>query len=213
MKFPDSTQVGKNVPKNVFYKHLEVSTSMKRIFVNEVDRIIWAYKLAPSTLNVLDGKIVHEITVFNIDMKNMVCPKEMFIFIDKNIPRHTVFILTHAGKSCVVINYKEVCQGNTVQPFKVTKTYQSEWLYSDDLDLKIEGLNMDAIYESFVRQIAGSQISELCGTLKDDIMISQEQETIRKEISILNKRIVNERQPQKKFELHKQLKELEKKLI
>ena len=49
-KFPDDTKVGKNVPKNVFYKHLEVSTKMKRIFVNDVERIIWAYKFAPSTL-------------------------------------------------------------------------------------------------------------------------------------------------------------------
>ena len=58
IKFPDDTKVGKNVPKNVFYKHLEVSTKMKRIFVNDVERIIWAYKFAPSTLNVSDGKTV-----------------------------------------------------------------------------------------------------------------------------------------------------------
>ena len=212
MKFPDSTYVGKNVPKNVFYKHLEVSTAMKRIFVNEVDRIIWAYKFAPSTLNVLDGKNVHEITVFDIEMKNMVCPLDMFIFIDKNIPRHTIFILSNSSKKCAVINYKEVCQGNTTQPYKVSKTYQSEWIQTDELNLRIDGLNMDAIYESFVRQIAGSQLSELSGTLKDDIMISQEQDLLRKDIATLKKRITNERQPQKKFELHKQLKELEKKL-
>lgn len=209
IKFPDTTRVGKNVPKNVFYNHLEVSTKMKRIFVNDVERIIWAYKFAPSTLNVSDGKNVHEITVFEVDMKVMECPTEMFVFIDKNLPRHTLFILNNGDKKCSVINYKETVQNNAAQPFKVTKTYQSVWQASDDMTFQLEGTSMDAIYESLVRQVAGTHISEVSGTLKEDIAISQEQEALRKEIDALKKRVSSERQPQKKFMLHKQLKELE----
>lgn len=212
IKFPDGTRVGKNVPKNVFYKHLEVSTKMKRIFVNDVERIIWAYKFAPSTLNVSDGKTVHEITVFEVEMKVMESPTEMFVFIDKNLPRHTIFILSNDGKKCAVINYKEAVQGNTPQPYKVTKTYQTKWQTSDELSLQLEGTSMDALYENFVRQVAGTNISESSGTLKNDIAISEEQESLRKEIAALKKRIAAERQPQKKFKLHNQLKELEKKL-
>jgi hypothetical protein len=212
IKFPDSTRVNKNVPKNVFYKHLEVSTKMKRIFVNDVERIVWGYKFAPSTLNVADGKQVHEITVFEVDMKVMECPGEMFVFIDKNIPRHTIFILHCEGKSCTVINYKESVQGNASQPYKVTKTYQSEWRTIGELALQLDGNTMDAIYEKLVRQVAGEQILEASGTLKEDIAISQEQEDLKKEIAALKKRITLERQPQKKFMLHKQLRELENKL-
>ncbi len=212
IKFPEGTKVGKNVPKNVFYKHLEVSTKMKRIFVNDVERIIWAYKLAPSTLSVSDGKAVHEITVFEVDMKVMECPTEMFVFLDKNIPRHTIFILNYNEKKCAVINYKEAVQGNASQPYKMSKTYQSEWQTQEELHLQLEGASMDALYENFVRQVAGTQLSELSGTLKEDIAISQEQEALNKEITALKKRIALERQPQKKFVLHKQLRELENKL-
>lgn len=212
IKFPESTRVGKNVPKNVFYKHLEVSTKMKRIFVNDVDRITWAYKFAPSTLNVSDGKAVHEITVFEVDMKTMECPTEMFVFLDKNLPRHTMFILNYDGKSCTVINYKEALPENSSLPFKVTNTYKSEWHNSEKANLKIDGSTMDSIYENFVRQIAGKQISELGGTLKEDITISQEQQALKKGIDALKKRLAAERQPQKKFMLHKHLKELENKL-
>ena len=210
IQFPDDTRVGMNVPKNVFYKHLEVSTKMKRIFVNDVERITWAYKFAPSSLNVSDGKDVHEITVFEFDMKVMECPSEMFVFIDKNIPRHTIFILKSGEKRCAVINYKEAVQGNTSQPYKVTKTFQSDWMHYDELTLNIEGTSMDALYENFVRQVAGSKVSKLSGTLKEDIAISQEQEALQKEIAALKRRITSERQPQKKFILHKKLKELEK---
>ena len=156
---------------------------------------------------------VGEMQKTRIDMKTMECPSEMFVFIDKNIPRHTVFILTSGDKRCAVINYKEAVQGNTAQPYKVTKTYQSDWMPYDELTIKIEGTSMDALYENFVRQVAGNRISELSGTLKEDIAISQEQEALQKEIAALKKRLSSERQPQKKFMLHKQLKELEKKII
>ena len=145
-------------------------------------------------------------------MKIMECPNEMFVFIDNNIPRHTMFILNSNNKQCAVINYKEVAQGNAAQPYKVTKTYQSGWMHSEELTLKIEGSSMDALYENFVRQVAGTQISEFGGTLKKDIAISLEQQNLKKEIEALKKRISLERQPQKKFMLHKQLKELENKL-
>ena len=212
IKFPDGTKVGKNVPKNVFYKHLEVSTKMKHIFVNDVERIIWGYKFAPSTLNVADGKQVHEITVFDVDMKVMECPEEMFVFIDKNIPRHTIFILHCQDKSCAVINYKEPVQGNASQPYKVTKTYRGEWLTFGELSLQLEGNTMDAIYENMVRQVAGEHIKESSGSLKEDIAISLEQDALQKEIAALKRRIVLERHPQKKFVLHNQLRELENKL-
>ena len=212
IQFPDDTRVGMNVPKNVFYKHLEVSTKMKRIFVNDVERITWAYKFAPSSLNVSDGKDVHEITVFEIDIKTMECPTEMLVFIDKNIPRHTIFILRYNEKQCVVINYKEALQGSASQPYKVTKTYQSEWQTEGGLSLQLEGTSMDTIYENFVRQVAGTQLLESGGSLKEDIVSSQEQETLRKEIETLKKHIASVRQPQKKFMLHKQLRELENKL-
>lgn len=213
IKFPDGTKVGKNVPKNVFYKHLEVSTKMKRIFVNDVERIIWGYKFSPSTLNVSDGKYVHEITVFDVEMKAQVCPEEMFVHIDKNIPRHTIFILHNESKTCAVINYKEAVQGTSAQSYKVSKTYKSEWKSTDELSLLIQGTSMDALYENFIRQIAGEQISEKRGTLKEDIAISEEQDSLKKEIEALKKRIFSERQPQKKFALHKKLKELELKII
>lgn len=213
IKFPDGTKVGKNVPKNVFYKHLEVSTKMKRIFVNDVERIIWGYKFAPSTLNVSDGKNVHEITVFDVEMKAQVCPEEMFVLIDKNIPRHTIFILHNESKICAVINYKEAVQGNSAQPYRVTKTYKSEWQPTDELCLLIQGTSMDALYENFIRQIAGGQISDKRGSLKEDIAISEDQESLKKEIEAIKKRIVSERQPQKKFVLHKKLKDLEQKII
>ncbi len=212
LKFPDTTLVNKVVPKNAFYKHLEVDNKMKRIFVNDVDRIIWANKLAPTTLNVSDGKSVHEITVFSIQIKSIETPTDMLVFLDKNIPRHTLFIVSYEDKSSIIINYKEATTNNSAQPYKVTNTYQTEWLKTEDLELRVEGSSMDSLYDSLVRQIAGSGIVEESGNLKQDIANSEQREKLLKEINALKNRLATEKQPSKKFVLHKKIKELENKL-
>ena len=70
LHYPPTTFVGKPVPKNAFYRHLEVNAKMKQHFVDDVVAIKWLYKLAPSTLNVADGKEVHEIVVFSAQLKS-----------------------------------------------------------------------------------------------------------------------------------------------
>ena len=209
IKFPDSTIVNKVVPKTAFYKHLEVNATIKNHFINDVERLVWAYKFATSTLNVADGKTVHEITVFNVTLKKKECPTDIFVFIDKNLPRHTAFLLSFEDEMCILINFKEAIQGNTNTPFKVTKTYKSQWYKAEDITIMIEGTSLDLIYENMIRQVAGSNISQTTGSLKADITFSKEQESLRNAINALKKRIALERQPQKKFMLHKELKELE----
>ena len=63
LNFPVSTIVGKNVPKNAFYKRakLQRSTVLKAYLTDTFDSIHWLYKLHPSTLNIADGQQVHEI--------------------------------------------------------------------------------------------------------------------------------------------------------
>lgn len=213
IKFPDSTLVNKVVPKNAFYKNMGVNANMKDHFVNDVERIVWAYKLAPSTINVLPGTNVLEITVFFVTLKEKECPNDVFVFIDKNIARHTVFVLSYENEQCVLVNYKEKQESNNGVPFKVTKTYQSDWISEDSSSLQLEGSNMDLIYENIVRETAGLFIKGSTESLKHDIEESQIQEKLRKEIQSLKAKINAEKQPQKKFLLHKQLKHLEKKLI
>ena len=43
IEFPQSTIVGKPVPKNAFYRHLEVNAKMKQRFVDDVVAIKWLY--------------------------------------------------------------------------------------------------------------------------------------------------------------------------
>ena len=210
LKFPVSTKVGKPVPKNAFYKHLEVNAKIKQHFVDDVVGINWLYKFAPSTLNVADGTKVHEIVIFSAGLKSKDSPDDVFLFIDQNMPRHVIFILEYESKYKVLLNYKERKDEKAGQ-FKIVKTFSTEWLTSDKISLSIEGQTMDAIYEVMAGQVSGF------GTTKsEDTKRLVELEALitkgKKEVEALQKKIRNERQLNRKMELNGEARSLKKQI-
>ena len=210
LKFPRTTIVGKPVPKNAFYKHLEVNAKIKQHFVEDVASINWLYKLAPSTINVEDGKQVHEIVVFSAVLKDKDCPDDVFLFIDQNMPRHVVFILEYENRYKVLLNYKEWKDGQNGQ-FKIIKTFVTEWLTDNQLLLTLEGQNMDALYEALAGQVSGF------GTKKaEDIKRIVELEGLidkaKREVETIQKRIRNERQLNRQMELNGEARGIKKQI-
>lgn len=208
---PQSTIVNRVIPKKIFVNQLRANTRMKDHFTNDVVRVEWLAKLAPSTINVADGKEVHEITIFLVPVKEENCPDDIFSFIDGMIPRHTLFILRWGDMTCLHLNYKEWMENSmkTDKTFRIVKTYHSRWIKDTEISLSIEGLTMDAIYETLVRQVAGERIIMQSGNLREDVEKSIQREVLLKEIEILKRKEVKERQPQKKFVLHQRLIALE----
>ena len=210
LKFPPSTKVGKPVPKNAFYRHLEVNARMKQHFVDDVAGISWLYKFAPSTLNVTDGSAVHEIVFFSAVLKAKDCPDDVFVFIDQNMPRHVVFILEYEAHYKVLLNYKEWKEPQAGQ-FRIVKTFKTEWLTAEQLHLAIEGQTMDAVYEAMAGQVSGF------GTRKseDTKRIVELEEIIMKakrDVDALQKKIRNERQLNRQMELNSEARKLKKQI-
>lgn len=203
---PQSTIVNRVIPKKTFVNQLGANARMKDHFTNDVVRVEWLAKLVPSTINVADGKEVHEITIFLVPIKDKNCPDDIFSFIDGMIPRHTLFILRWGDMTCLHLNYKEWMESstNTDKTFRIAKTYRSQWIKDTEISLSIEGLTMDAIYETLVRQVAGERISIQSESLREDVEKSTQREMLLKEIEILKRKEAKERQPQKKFVLHQQ---------
>ena len=96
--------------------------------------------------------------------------------------------------------------------FDITQTFLSEKLTTAQLSLSIQGNELPAIYEGYVRQIAGSRLKEEADTLKGDVLSFQEQQAIEKRLAQLQLLINRETQPQRKFELHQEMVALKEKL-
>lgn len=210
LKFPPTTIVGKPVPKNAFYNHLEVNAKMKQHFVEDVASINWLYKLAPSTINVEDGKQVHEIVVFSAVLKDKDCPNDVFLFIDRNIPRHVVFILEYEDRYKVLLNYKAWKDGQNSQ-FEIIKTFATDWLTAERLLLTLEGQTMDALYEAMAGQVSGFGTSKAEDT-KRIVELEGLIDKAKREVDSLQKRIRNERQLNRQMELNGAARGIKKKI-
>ena len=210
LKFPPTTIVGKPVPKNAFYKHLEVNAKMKQHFVDDVVSIHWLYKLAPSTINVEDGKQVHEIVVFSAVLKDKDCPNDVFLFIDRNMPRHVVFILEYDNRYKVLLNYKSWKDGQNSQ-FDIIKTFATDWLTAERLLLTLEGQTMDALYEAMAGQVSGFGTTKAEDT-KRIVELEELIDKAKREVESIQKRIRNERQLNRQMELNGAARGIKKKI-
>ena len=96
----------------------------------------------------------------------------------------------------------------------MNKYYHTEWMEEDDLPMKLEGLDIDAVYENFVKQIAGDklQAAEAGESLKDTVAREEEKEALRKQITNLQAKIKKEKQLNKQMLLNKELKILKSRL-
>ena len=153
--FPKSTEFNKRIPKTKFYEHIELGRKIKDSFVQDIDSIIWANKIAPSTVNIAAGEKVTEIQVFRIVLKHSEFNTNVLRIIDEQIPYHILFIICADNKEQAWIGYKEQ-SGSESRAFKVDSYYHTAWQKPEEMELAIEGLNMDAVYEGFVKQISSS---------------------------------------------------------
>ncbi|WP_258048532.1 DUF4391 domain-containing protein [Mycobacterium kansasii] len=90
-RWPAAAKFGRQVPKTKFYEHGAVSAALRDKFVNEIQRITWAYKLAESTINLVGDQQVPEIQVFQIDAKCDDVSEPVIAAIDKAVRTPIIF--------------------------------------------------------------------------------------------------------------------------
>ena len=211
--FPKSTEFNKRIPKQKFYENLTVSTSLKKAFIEQIKTIYWRNKIATSTLNLAEGTAVDEIEVFEIKLNGEQFDEAILRQMDKEIPYHILFIMEYEDKYQAWIGYKEEAQSGS-NAFTVSKYYHTDWAAERELPIKVEGLSIDAVYENFVRQIAGEILSggRANESLKESVDREQEISAIKKEIQKLKRQIKKEKQLNVQIELNNQVKNYIKRL-
>ena len=210
--FPVSTEFNKRIPKQKFYDNLDVSPTLRRVFVDQIRIVYWRNKLAATTLNIAAGESVTEIEVFEVRLNEPKLDEAVLKQIDKEIPYHILFILTCDGKAQAWIGYKEAAASGSIA-FKVNRYYHTDWMPEDELQLRIDGLNMDTVYESLVRQIAGDKLQADSGeSLKESVARDEKKKQLEKQITALERKMRREKQLNRQMEINAELKRLRKEI-
>ena len=213
LNFPKTTEFNRLIPKQKFYDNINVSSELKKVFVEQIKNIYWRNKIATSTTNLAPGNSVTELEVLEIRLNGPLLDESLLKQIDKEIPYHILFLLSYKEKYQAWIGYKENNDSGK-NAFKVNGYYHTEWMSEDELPIKLEGLNIDDVYENLVRQIAGTRLDSNLNddSLKVAVERDNQRQQLKKQIEKLEAKIRKEKQLNKQMLLNNDLKKLKKQL-
>lgn len=70
INYPKQAAFGRTLPKNKIYEHSGANTRLKDLFIEQVELIVWRYKLAPETINLPARPGVPELQIFSISSRH-----------------------------------------------------------------------------------------------------------------------------------------------
>ena len=208
LNLPSSTEFGRRVPKQKFYEHLDVSPEVKRLFIDQIKLITWANKLSPQTMNLGAGQTVTEIEVFHIRLTGQELDKRTLELMDRQIPYHILFVLERPdGQMQLRISYKEAAQSGD-NAFRLRQSYATEFAPPENLTLPLDALDMDGLYASIVRTIAGDAFAAPEQPLEQAVAQAQEKEKLQRQIAQLKAKMKKEKNLGKQMELRREINRL-----
>lgn len=213
-KFPQQAKVDRLIPKNKFYEQGKANTKLEQLFVNQVENIRWAYKLASSTIHLQDQEDLKEIQIFRVKSRVEDLDVSILSFIDKLILTPIIFEVVYQDKVKVVATYKRLNQADKTKAV-IGQYYASEWLEDHDrVELPLY-LKLADLYEHFIAQILPITSSEDSGDDDESVSIelklqkAQQLESLQKQLAKLKSKLRTEKQFNRKVELNKHIHALE----
>jgi len=205
--FPKAATFGRMVAKNKIYEHASPNAKVKELFVQEVEKITWAYKLSPGTINIPAGEDVQELQIFVITLRTETLAQEVLQTIDKAIPSPILFQLNCNGKSRYMAAYKRVSEGDK-NKWVISSYFETDWITdnSEKTELPIV-LNMGVLYQTILKAIIplpSRDTESLDGLVaRVDLLRTKEREADK-----VGARIKKEKQFNRRVELNRSLNEL-----
>ena len=213
-KFPQQAKVDRLIPKNKFYEQGKANSKIEQLFVNQVENIRWAYKLASSTIHLQDQEDLKEIQIFRVKSRVEDLDVSILSFIDKLILTPIIFEVVYQDKVKVVATYKRLNQADKTKAV-IGQYYASGWLEDvDRVELPLY-LKLADLYEHFITQllpIASSKNQENDNesvSIELQLQKAQQLESLQKQLDRLKSKLRTEKQFNRKVELNKHIHALE----
>lgn len=124
--YPPQAEFNRVLPKSKIYEHARPSRSIRERFVEEVDQIVWKYKLAPETINLPPRPGVPEIQIFSLTLRTEELSESILRTIDKAIPFPIVFELSHRGRTKSAAAFKRPSDADSAK-WVVGGYFETSW--------------------------------------------------------------------------------------
>jgi len=205
--WPAQAAVGRVVAKSKIYDHAKPTAATRALFVSQVEQIIWAYKLAPESINLPAKLAVPEIEVFEVALKTPNVNYAILRSIDKAIPFPILFNLRFDGRTQGIAAYKrpsEAKAGDWVLGDYYATPWQADATQRPPLPI---ALDMQGLYEHLLR--AHLSLPARPGEpLAEQLLRLAQMTSKRAEADKLVARLAQEKQFNRKVDLNAQLRSI-----
>ena len=206
--YPVKARFGRKIAKSKLYENASVNTKLKDKFINQIDKIVWQYKLAPDTLNLDATDKVPEIQIFDIFLKTKEVDQALLEVIDKAIPLPIIFQIHKGNKVKIKAAYKRPSESAN-NKWVIESYFESEWLDKDTAKQPMpQALDLGKLYEQILKSLMPVEVtsSKTMQTLDEQVGIINQISSLQKELDKLNSKYKKEKQANRQFEIHKQIK-------
>jgi hypothetical protein len=202
--YPQSAQFGRVIPKSKIYEYADAKTALKDKFVSEVDQIVWAYKLAPETINLSAAKHVNEIQVFNVRLREQRVSEDVLRAMDRAIPFPLLFELAHQTKRLTVAAFKRPNEADKSK-WVASDYFWSEWEAEDAERTALPvSLDLAGLYDKLI-----TALMPIAPTEEEDIQARVDRfgaiRAKEHEVAKIQANLAREKQFNRKVEINKAL--------
>ena len=209
--YPKGSAFGRVVPKTRIYEHAGAGTTLRDLFVTQVDQIVWKFKLAAETVNLAATRTVSEIQVFSVSLRTGKLDEEVLRAIDRAIPFPLIIELTWSGKRKAVAAFKRPSEADPAK-WVVSEYFATDWTPDDAPRRPLPvALNLGALYDSIL-----TSMMPVSATTGEDIQARvARMETIRaktREVERIKARLAREKQFNKRVTINAELRAVNQEL-
>lgn len=211
INYPKQAVFGRTLPKNKIYEHSGANTRLKDLFVEQVDQIVWQYKLAPETINLLARPAVPELQIFSIQLKTSELNLDVLRCIDGAVQFPIIFELSFDGRTKVIAAYKRPNESDASR-WVLSDYFATAWLPSDCERAAMPlALELGGLYEQVLHRLIPTP-PRLQENLADLVSRAELVAAKQREVEKVASRLAKEKQFNRKVEINAHLRQLKNEL-
>ena len=149
LNLPETTEFHRIIPKKKFFVYTITAPTLRDIYDEQIEKVIWCSKLSPDTINVTANTGFNELEIFDISLKSRSLDKRLLHQMDKGIPYYIFHILNFDGKYQAWIANKRNYNGK----IKVENYFRTLWLSEQEFTFSFDGSTIDGIYSGLKEQV------------------------------------------------------------
>ena len=156
---PNECKIDKNIPKEVIYKNAEANEKLKRIFIDNVEKIRFMYLLNFSNSNIQsyisDKERFEEIDFIKIILREKGKENIISELFHHLIPKSTVILLEFKNEILISVSDKRIDKEKLI----LEEIFNSNWIdienkILDELDYKkLSSTNLKLFYENIIEKV------------------------------------------------------------